>query len=150
MPILNFTAKDLLASRVMPAGWYGATFKELKDPQKSGSGKSFNFFSTFAIIEDPTFAEKELKVTFNTGMDQPSVMGTMWLMPHTQIPHVAAAILNIPIETVPKQFDSDQIVGGRLDIKVERIIHDGVVLNTISSFLPFGNGRDGGREDIPF
>lgn len=149
MAILKFTAKDKLASAVMPDGYYSFEVVEVGEPVKSGSGKSFNIRSTFRVIEDPTFAGKELKITFNTGMDAASVMGTMYLMPHTAIPHLAAAIGNIPIGEVSDELETTAIKG-KFDARVHKTISDGVVLNTVSGFLPYGEGKSKEKEVSPF
>lgn len=150
MAILKFSEKDKLASKIMPADYYSFEVVEIGEPKKSGSGKSFNFMSKFLVIEDEHYAGKELEIAFNTNMKSPSVMGTMYLMPHTYLIHLAAATAGIEIGEVPDDLDTDSLKGLKFDGKVEKIISDGVVMNTISGFFPFGAGKLKGTEGSPF
>ncbi len=150
MAILKFTTKDKLSSAIMPAGYYSFSVAEIKEPVKSGSGKSFNIRSSFAVIEDEKYSGKELEIVFNTGMNNPSVMGTMVLMPHTYIQQLAAATAECDILEVPDDLDTDSLKGLKFDGKVEKIINDGVVMNTISAFLPYGTGKAKEAEGSPF
>ena len=150
MAILKFTEKDKKASAVMPAGYTSFEVVEIGEPKKSGSGKSFNLMSKFKVIDDEKYEGKEFELAFNTNMKNPSVMGTMYLMPHTYILHLAAATAGIDIEEVPEDLDTDSLKGLKFDGKVEKIISDGVVMNTISAFLPYGTGKAKEAEGSPF
>jgi len=150
MAILKFSEKDKLASKVMPAGYFSAEVVVIGEPKKSGSGKSMNMISKFRIIEDESFEGKELEVAFNTNMKNPSVMGSLYLMPHTYLLHVAAATADCAVEEVPDDLDTDSLKGLKLDIKVEKVISDGIVMNTISGFLPYGKGKEVESASSPF
>ena len=150
MAILKFTQADKLASAIMPAGYYSFEVAEIGEPVASGSKKSMNLHSKFHVIDDEKFTGKELKITFNTGMDRPSVLGTMCLMPHTWIQQLAAATADIDILEVPDDLDTASLQGLKFDGRVEKVIVDGVVLNTISGFLPYGVGRKKEAEGSPF
>ena len=150
MAILKFNASDKLASAIMPAGYYSFEVIDIGEPTKSGSGKSMNLHSKFHVIDDEKFTGKELKITFNTGMDRPSVLGTMVLMPHTWVMQLAAATADIDILEVPENVDTESLKGLKFDGRVEKIIVDGVVLNTISGFLPYGAGKKKESEGSPF
>lgn len=150
MAILRFTKADKLASSVMPAGYYSLEVVEIGEPTVSGSKKSMNMHSKFCVIDDEKYTGKELKVAFNTKMDRPAVMGTMVLMPHTWIDQLAAATADIDVLEVPEELDTDSLKGQKFDAKVEKVIVDGVILNTISGFLPYGVGRKREAEGLPF
>ncbi len=150
MAILKFTQKDKMASAIIPAGYFSFKVVELAEPRKSSSGKSFNIFARFVVIEDEKYEGKELTITFNTGMNNPSIMGTMHLMPHTYIQQLAAATAECDILEVPDDLDTDSLKDLKFDGKVERVINDGVVLNTISAFLPYGSGKAKESEGSPF
>jgi len=135
---------------VMPAGFYSFEVIEIGEPKPSGSKKSMNMHSVFHVIEDNDFEGKEQKVTFNTGMDRPSVMGSMVLVPHTWLLQLEAATAGVEISEVPDDLDTESLKGGKFDAKVEKVIVDGVVLNTISAFYPFGVGKQKGSESSPF
>ena len=149
MAILKFSEKDKMASRVMPAGWYSFEVVQVKDPVKSSSGKSFNLMSQFRVIENDEFEGKEIEIAFNTKMNNPSVMGTLVLMPHTYLLHLAAATANVDLKEVPEDLDTESLKGLKFDGKVEKGIYEGIILNTISGFLPFGKGVEK-SDDVPF
>ncbi len=150
MAILKFNKADRMSAMVMPAGFYSFEVIEIGEPKKSGSGKSMNMHSIFHVIDDEDFNGKEQKVTFNTGMDRPSVMGSMVLVPHTWILQLAAATANCDISEVPDDLDTESLKGLKFDAKVEKVIVDGVVLNTISGFFPLGVGKSKAAESSPF
>jgi hypothetical protein len=150
MAILKFSDKDKLASATMPAGYYSAEVVSIGEPKKSDSGKSFNILGVFKIIESDKFTGKELKVTFNTNMSSPSVLGSFYLMPHTYLLHVAAATHDVSLDEVPDDLDTDSMLGIPLDIRVEKVISEGVPVNTISGFLPHGKGVAADTESAPF
>ncbi len=150
MAILKFNKADRMSAMVMPAGFYSFEVIEIGEPKKSGSGKSMNMHSVFHVIDDEDFNGKEQKVTFNTGMDRPSVMGSMVLVPHTWILQLAAATANCDISEVPDDLDTESLKGLKFDAKVEKVIVDGVVLNTISGFFPLGVGKSKAAESSPF
>lgn len=150
MSVIKFTKKDKLASAIMPAGYFSFEVAEIGEPTRSGSGKSFNFHSRFTVIDDAKYEGKELKIAFNTKMEQPSIMGTMFLMPHTYLQQLFAAMTNCDVLEVPDDMDLETLKGGKFDGKVEKLIHDGIVMNTISAFLPYETGKDKLTEDIPF
>lgn len=150
MAIIKITQGDKLKAQVMPAGWQSFEIVKIGEPQKSGTGKSFNMHSAFKVIDDEKYEGKELKITFNTNMDQPSVMGTMYLMPHFYIGHIAAATAGIDLSELPEDVDTDGLAGQKFDGKVEKIVEGGVVMNTISQFLPYGAGKEKEKEGSPF
>lgn len=134
----------------MPAGYFSFEIVEVGEPTKSGSGKSFNFHSKFRVIEDPNYEGKELKVAFNTKMENPSIMGTMVLMPHTWLQQLWAAASNTDVLESPDDIELEEFKGLKFDGKVEKLIHEGVVMNSISAFLPYGAGKSTHQDDIPF
>jgi hypothetical protein len=152
MSVIKFTKKDKLASAIMPAGYFSFEITEIGEPQRSGSGKSFNLHSRFTVIDDVKFEGKELRIAFNTSekMAAPSIMGTMYLMPHTYLQQLYAATANTDILEVPDDIDLESLKGGKFDGKVEKLIHDGIVMNTISAFLPYETGKDKQIDEIPF
>ena len=150
MAILKFTDKDKLASKTMPDGWYSFEVVSIDGPKKSSSGKSFNFPSKFRVIDDPDFADKELELFFNTGTKNASVMGTLQILPHNQIIHLAAATASVTIDEVPDDVDTDSLKGLKFDGYVTKTISDGAVFNTVTNFLPYGTGIEKAKEGAPF
>ncbi len=150
MAILSFKKSDRMSASIMPAGFYSFEVIEIGEPKKSGSGKSMNMHSVFHVIDDEDYEGKEQKVTFNTGMDRPSVMGSMVLLPHTWLLQLAAATANVDIKDVPDDLDTESLKGLKFDAKVEKVIIEGVVLNTVSAFYPFGAGKHKEEAELPF
>ena len=141
MPILNFTPADKLATTVIDSGWYTAQLETIEGPKKSGSGKSVNFFNDIKIVQGP-FTEKTIPFNMTTGSDKTSVLGTMQWNPYTKFMEIAAAIEGTTLAEVPLNLDTDTLLHRPFDIKVEKIIAEGVVMNTISGFLPAGKGAN--------
>jgi len=83
-------------------------------------------------------------------MKNPSVMGSLYLMPHFYLLHVAAATADCELADVPEDLDTDSLKGLKLDLKIEKIISDGIPMNTISAFLPYGAGKKVEKESSPF
>ncbi len=153
MPILSFTPKEKLASVILPAGYYSFVVTNIGEPKASGSKKSFNMRGQFTIIEDEKYEDKEMEIVFNTSenMRAPSVLGSLYMMPKAYIMHLAAAVLECPIDEVQEEnFDTDSLKGLKFDGKVEKIINDGDVLNTHSAFLPYGTGKEKEAQGSPF
>lgn len=150
MAILNFDDKDKLVTQKMPDGYYSLEVVEIKDPVKSGSGKSFNFHSTFRVINDEKWDGKELELFFNTKTKNASVMGTLQILPHTMILELVAATAGCTLEEVPNDLDTESLKGLKFDAHILKVISEGVVLNTIASFLPFGTGQAKQTEASPF
>ncbi len=150
MAILSFNKADRMSATIMPSGFYSFEVIEVGEPKKSGSGKSMNMHSVFHVIDDENYEGKELKIAFNTKMDRPSIIGSMVLLPHTWIMQLAAATANCEILDIPDDLDTESMKGGKFDAKVEKVIIDGVVLNTISGFFPLGAGKHKGEAELPF
>ncbi len=147
MPILKFTPADLLASEVIESAYYTAEVSSIEGPKASGSGKSINFFVDFSIVEG-RYAGKTLRVAFSTGSTNPSLLGVMQWFPYTHFPTLYAAAMAIKDRAkIPLEFDSEEMLHKRLDIRVEKTIADGIPINTIVGFLPAEAGK---AQGVPF
>lgn len=147
MSILKFSDKDRLASRIMPDGWYPMEVVKVGDAQKSSSGASFNFPTNLRISEGE-WAGKELELFFNTKTKNPSVMGTLQLLPHAYILHLAAATADCEVADVPDELDTAALAGGKFDGYIVKTIQDGVTLNIITQFAPAGKANLAGGTDV--
>ena len=150
MAILHFTDSDKLSSSIMPEGWYRFEVVEIGEPKASEAKKSMNMWSKFQVIDDPKYAGKQFDICFNTKMNAPSVLGTAYFMPHTFLIHLAAATAGCEIDDVPDDLDTESLKGLKFDGKVTKGIYDGIVLNTITGFLPLGIGQQKEKEGSPF
>ena len=146
MAILHFTDSDKLKSKVIEADYYPMRVKGIES-KPSSSKKSINHFVTFEI-NDGLFNGKEFTVAFNTETSRASVLGGMQFVPVTTFMELAAATMGISIDAVPADVDTDHLVGGTFDGKVEKGIFDGIVMNTVMTYLPLGQGKQ--VEALPF
>lgn len=142
MPILDFNEGDRLAAAIVPDGFYKTTILKV-DPQPSKSGKSINFWVDFQI-QDGKYNGKEKRVCFNSETSSPSVLGDLQFVPHNKFLEVQAAILGCALTEVPLRVNTDELLGKPVDAKWSKGVFNGIVMNTIDSFLPAGKGAVAG------
>lgn len=146
MAIIKFTEADKLSTIVVPTDWYKVEVTEIDGPKKSGSDKSYHFWTTFQVIEGP-FTGKEFRISFNTGTKNASVLGSAQFFPHAAMMSLYAAVHKTTLDEVPAEVDTDKILRKPLDLKVEKGIHDGIPMNTVGLWLPEGTGKN---PTVPF
>ncbi len=147
MSILKFTAADKLASTVIDSGWYTGCLDSIEGPKASSSGKSVNFFNDIKITQGP-FAEKTIPFAMSTGSDRSSLLGSMQWNPHTKYMEIWAAVYGKTLAEVPESFDTEELLHKEMDIKVEKIIAEGIPMNVILGFLP--KGKAAAANAVPF
>jgi hypothetical protein len=145
MAIIKFTDSDRMASLLLPTEWYHGEITEIDGPKESSSKKSVSFYTKIVITDGP-YQGKELTVAFNTGTKNVSLLNGMQYMPYSHLIPVAAAVLNCTREEVG-ELDTDTLLHKPFDLKVEKVIAEGVPLNQIITFLPQGMG---GEAAVPF
>lgn len=138
MPILEFNEGDRLAAAIVPDGFYKTVITKI-DPQPSKSGKSINFWVDITI-QDGQYQGKEKRLCFNTETSSPSVLGDMQFIPHNKFLEVQAAVLNMPYDQVPLRVNTDDLIDKPFDAKWTKGVFNGIVMNTVDSFLPAGKG----------
>lgn len=138
MPIIQFTQGDKLASLIMDKGIYPAVIKEIPTATASGSGKSVSYFVDITVTGEGKYAGKELRVAFNSGVSNRSMLGGLQFEPVRSFLTIYAAQKNMKMEEVPLEFDTDDIIGP-IDIQVDHDTTDGQLSNIITAFLPRGS-----------
>ena len=128
MPIIKITAADLKKTENLEPGWYGATIARVGDLKTSSKGDSINCPITF-LIEGTE--GKELEHSFNSKM-----IGLMK-------PLIEAANGNgLKLkEGEEMNFDTDTLLGKKVDVKIVTDIYNGIPINKIDGYLAFGKGR---------
>ena len=134
MPIIKITAADLKKTENLEPGWYGATIARVGDLKTSSKGDSINCPITF-LIEGT--GGKELEHSFNSKM-----IGLMK-------PLIEAASGNgLKLkEGEEMNFDTDTLLGKKVDVKIVTDIYNGIPINKIDGYLAFGKG---GNQQNPF
>lgn len=132
MPIINISKSDLQGGEVIPPGWYKAEVISFKvKPPKSG-GDSLNYEPRFKIYaKGSNVDERELNHTFNS-----QAIGRM-------APFIAA-VKEMPLKQIVDglqgntlQFDTDEAIGKKLQIKIKNEPYDGRMTNKIDDFAAY-------------
>lgn len=119
MAILKISKQDILRQLPVNPGWYKGTVKSIELKQ-SKAKDSYNYETTITLDADG----REVVTNFNTkaiGMAIPFL----------------EAILNDKIP--PDQdieFDTEKIVGKRLQVKMEHDTYEGRIISKVTEFLP--------------
>jgi len=122
MPLIKFTAADVLRNKVLDAGWFGAEIVKVNDWKASKDGESQNLLVTFRI--DKTDG-KEIEINFNSKQL------------NRLIPLCSAATLQ---EFKPEDFvfNTDDLFGKKVDVEVVHKEYQGNIGNDIKNYLPYG------------
>ena len=124
MPILKITAADIEKTKNLEPGWYGALICRVHALKKSSGGDSINQQIDFQIEGGKG---KEIPVTFNTKLL--GKMAPLW-----------EAALGKPLNE--GEFDTDELLGKKVDVKVAPVLYNGNMLDNIQMFLPYGKSKD--------
>lgn len=128
MAIVTFTKGDLMATTTVDPGWYSFIIDKVDGPKASKNGDSINFEVTFRLIDNQKYEGKEIRQTYNS-----KLIG--------KFSPVFTAALGIPVE--PGQMNTDDLVGKKLDGKVENELYEGQLLSKIpNQFLPYKQGSN--------
>ena len=129
MPIIKITAADLKKTENLEPGWYGATIARVGDLKTSSKGDSINCPITFLIEET---GGKELEHSFNSKM-----IGL--IKPLIEAANGNGLKLK---EGEEMNFDTDTLLGKKVDVKIVTDVYNGIPLNKIDGYLPYGKGRN--------
>lgn len=128
MPLLKITAADILKSKNIDPGWYGAKVTAVSDLKQSKAGDSVNCNVTFTIEGTEG---KEIIRTYNS-----KALGMI-------VPLFAAAqgkeMKDIKPEAI--EIDTDLILNKNVDVKIVLDTYEGKLNNKIEDVLPYGKGR---------
>jgi hypothetical protein len=136
MPVIKITEADRLKSKTADSQWYGMTITKM-EMKSSKTEKSMNFWAEFTL--DAPAEGKVLKVCFNTAVEQGSILGTMQMKSYSDLVGLIAMYVE---GSAPDEFDTDELVGFKVDGKVDVKIAEGSPINIITSFLPYGTGKN--------
>lgn len=125
MPIIKFTAADVLRNKVLDAGFYGASIVKCSDWKVAKSGTSQNMIVTFKI--DNTDG-KEIEINFNT-----AAISRM-------IPLISSAC-GVDVKPEDFNFNTDDLMGKQVDVEVVHREFDGRISNDIATYVPYGRSK---------
>lgn len=143
MPVIKITEADRLKSKTADSGWYPVRITECK-MQASKSGKGINFWTTFTIAGDGTYAGKEISVAFSTSVNAGSILGSMQFKTYSEFVKLIECVIG---KDAPDDYDTDELIDKVVDAKVDTAIADGSPINIISMFLPEGKGMN---QKVPY
>jgi hypothetical protein len=142
MPIISWSAGDVLQSKTAPANTYPVVLAKFDGPKASSSGKGINLFLTFRVI-DGDWANKEFTIALSSGVNNGSVLGGLQFVPMgATMAQIAAAIKgNAQVEVNSGSADLDEMLNQSLDLNIGVETIDGKLVNVINSFLPAGSAN---------
>jgi hypothetical protein len=136
MPVITWTAGDILQSKVVEAGIYLCELMKYDGPKASGSGKGVNLFLTFRVTDGPN-TNKEFNIALSSGMRNGSILGGMQFAPMSTFAFISAAVQG---RTAPAEADGsadvDDVMHKPLKLSIGVQTEEGKLLNTINGFHP--------------
>jgi hypothetical protein len=136
MPIIKITAADLKKTQNLEPGWYGATVVRVGDLKTSSKGDSINCPVTFLIEGSEG---KELEVSFNS-----KLIGL--IKPLIEAAFNGSKKVSLK-EGEAMNFNTDELVGKKVDVKIITDVYNGVPINKIDGYLMYGKGKS---QQTPF
>ena len=126
--IIKLNKQDFTKGQVLAPNWYKASICKFEAKKPKAGGDSINYFFTFKL-ETPDL--DEVRTTFNT----------QFLLPFTEL--VAALEgrnrkdLIKELEDGTLDFDTDECIGTKLQVKIENGTYEGKLQNEIKAYLPY-------------
>lgn len=143
MPLINWTAGDVLQGKVADAGVYPIELASYDGPKASKSEKGINLFLTFRVT-DGKWINKEFTLCCSSSVRNASVLGGLQFVPMATIAFLVAAVEG---KTAPEvsdgSVDIDNYLHRALAATVAVEISDGKPVNTITLFHPAGYEKQG-------
>lgn len=140
MPIIHFNAADALQTKVIPAAIYPSEIAKIEGPNKSSSGKSYNWIVDVVVAEGQ-YKGKTRTVIFNTESNNISMMGDMQFFPQAYFLQLDAAISGREIKPEDYALDTDALLHKSFDADWQIATVDGHMINTVVNFYPSGYGK---------
>lgn len=125
MPVIQVTQADIMKTKNVNPGWYGAKVIKVYPLEPSKAKDSIN---QKLDIELEATDGKVITKTYNSkliGMIAPLI----------------EAAMGKPLD--PGSFDTDQLLNKKVDVKVVPVVQDGIIYDNIDAVLPYGKGREG-------
>lgn len=140
MAVIQITQTDRLKSQVAEAKWYPGIIKKV-DMKQSKSQKSVNFWTEIQIDGGP-LSGKSFEITYNTEVNNASILGTLQMKPYSDLITLIAAANGIKAPEVPDSYDTDDLIDKPIDFKVMIHLADGTPINIVERIVPRGQGSD--------
>lgn len=141
MPIISWTAGEILQSKPIEAGVYPGELMKYDGPKRSQSGKGINLFLTFRITDGPA-VNKELTVACSSGVRSASMLGDLYFVPMSTVAYFAAAVNGKPApDESDGQAEIDELMHKPLNLIVGVSTVEGKILNPILGYQPFGTSQ---------
>jgi hypothetical protein len=125
MPVINITQADIMKTKNVNPGWYGAKVIKVYSLEPSKAKDSIN---QKIDIELENSDGKVITKTYNS-----KLIGMI-------APLIEAAMEK---SVDPGSFDTDLLLNKKVDVKVVPVVQDGIVYDNIDAILPYGKGRSG-------
>lgn len=127
MPIIKVSAQDMKKADKLPDGWYQAVIKEIKvEPTKDKQGLNYNIY---LLIDDKSKSGKEFKHVINEHAK--GGLRPLW--------EAALSTDDEPFRINTDSdyaFDTDEVAGKPVQIKMIREPYQGDLVNKIKQFIP--------------
>jgi hypothetical protein len=127
LPVIQFTIADVLRTKVLEEGWYSFLISDVTGPTPNSKKDGVNYTITFTLIDAGERDGKEIKRVFSN-----KAISMM-------IPLVAAA-RGITEDQIPKEgfsFDTDELVGKKIDGKATPNVYEGQINNKVEIYMPY-------------
>jgi len=125
MPIIEFTAKDLLRTRILPPAWYRVLIERTAE-KLSKNGDSTNWLLEGTIQFNADNGDKEF-----AGVPTP-YWGFNSKVKDYFMPGFFAALGNPPDAKNGSRFELNNVVGKELDVFIENDTYEGRLVNRIN------------------
>lgn len=135
MPVINFAPADFLQTKVVEVATYPTVVSKIEGPNKSNSGKSYNYFLDLQI-SDGKYKGKTRTVCFNTEGSSPSLLGEMQFFPVSYLLLLAQAQGLVGEEPGNFQLDTDQLIDKPMMADWGVAPVEGRLVNIINGFHP--------------
>lgn len=144
MPIIKFTASDMMQTKVIPAGIYPSEVTKINGPVKSGSGKSYHYYFDITITEGQ-YKGKTRTISFNSETKgNATQLGEMQYFPMpTMATDLDFAITGVDHGIKDYELNTDDLLNKPFDAAWGVNSVDGHLTNIIVGFHPKGYGAEG-------
>ena len=126
MPVIQFTTADVLRAKTLEEGYYSFLISGVLGPatDKSGSGVNYKFQHTLIDVS-PEMDGKVIDINFSS-----KAISMM-------IPCIEAANGGGKVAKEGFSFNTDDVIGKKVDAKVVVEIYNGQPKNDISAWFPY-------------
>ena len=131
MPIIKITKSDLMKTKNVSTGWWGAKIIKIYPPAKSKAGDSVNYPIDFELEDNPKHGQNANGKVITKGFNS-KLIGML-----------GPLFDAIGIKVIDDNYDTDLLLGKKCDVKVVQTSQGGLLYDNIDAFLPYGKGQEG-------